>query len=156
MLRSHSRAQSLSIFAAWNSAAIFGALPYTPPNAVALYCQATSGGPWTPCVPGLGITSPINLFAGSTINGTAICLVNGTNCPASSSIPNAALTMTAATSDTATVTGATAGMHCTFSAADPISAAQITTLYISAVGTGTVTITHTAGASGGTVNILCP
>lgn len=41
---------SPTTWAAWSSAAAFGALSYTPP-AIALYCQASSGAPWTPCTP---------------------------------------------------------------------------------------------------------
>jgi len=42
------------VWSPWTSAAAFGALPYTPPSSVALYCQASAGAPWTPCAPGGG------------------------------------------------------------------------------------------------------
>lgn len=42
------------VWSPWTSAAAFGALAYTPPQSVALYCQATSTSPWTPCAPGGG------------------------------------------------------------------------------------------------------
>jgi len=66
------------------------------------------------------------------------------------------LTYTTATSDTATVTGATSSSHCTFSPTNATAAAATVVGYISAVTTNSVTITHVAtAASGGTVNILC-
>jgi hypothetical protein len=42
------------VWSPWTSAAAFGALPYTPSNSVALYCQASVGAPWTPCAPAGG------------------------------------------------------------------------------------------------------
>jgi hypothetical protein len=40
-------------FTAWTSAAGYGGLTFTPP-AIGLYCQASAGAAWTPCVPGGG------------------------------------------------------------------------------------------------------
>lgn len=56
-------------------AASFGSLAYTP-QAMALYCQASAGAPWTPCQfgsaynPGSGLTgvASIALVAGGTIS----------------------------------------------------------------------------------------
>lgn len=70
------------VWSPWTSAAAFGALAYTPPQSVALYCQASAAAPWTPCAPGGGggsgtvtsiaTTSPI---VGGTIttSGTISC-----------------------------------------------------------------------------------
>lgn len=65
------------------------------------------------------------------------------------------LTMTAGTSDAATVTGATASSNCLFSPTNATAATNIATTYISSVTTNSVTITHVTGASTGTLNIHC-
>lgn len=67
------------------------------------------------------------------------------------------LTMTTATSDVATVTGATSSSVCNFAPTNSTAAASSTVLaYISAVSANSVTISHAATvANGGTLNILC-
>jgi hypothetical protein len=63
---------------------------------------------------------------------------------------------TTATSDSFTVTGATASSHCVFSPTNSIAASSSVVGYVSSVGANTVTITHAATvASGGTINIIC-
>lgn len=65
-------------------------------------------------------------------------------------------TYTTGTSDTFTVTGATASSHCVFSPTNATAAAATVVGYVSAVTTNSVTITHVASsASGGTIDILC-
>lgn len=62
----------------WTSAAAFGALPYTPPTSVALYCQATSTSPWTPCAPGggggSGTVTSVTITGANGI-GTSGCVI---------------------------------------------------------------------------------
>lgn len=66
------------------------------------------------------------------------------------------LTYTTATSDTATVTGASASSNCTFAPTNAAAAATTVLGYISNTTTNAVTITHAATvANGGTVNIVC-
>lgn len=67
---------------------------------------------------------------------------------------SASLTTTAATSDAATVTGATSSSHCSLAAKNASAATNITTSYISATASNSVTVTHTA-TSGMTYDILC-
>ena len=65
----------------WSSAAGFGGLAYTP-QSIGLYCQASAGAAWTPCVPGSGgggtTTFPLTMnnsgagaASGTTFNGGA-------------------------------------------------------------------------------------
>lgn len=65
------------------------------------------------------------------------------------------LTMTSATTDAATVTGATASSKCGFTPTNATAATNIATTYISSVTTNSVTVTHVTGASGGTLNVSC-
>jgi hypothetical protein len=54
----------------WTSAAGFGQLTFTP-SPIALYCQATQGGAWTPCNPSGGGGSGITALTGDvTASGT--------------------------------------------------------------------------------------
>lgn len=65
-------------------------------------------------------------------------------------------TFTTAASDDVTVTGATASSHCVFSPTNVTASADLLADFVSATGTNTVTITHSATtASGGTVSVLC-
>jgi hypothetical protein len=64
--------------------------------------------------------------------------------------------MTTATSDVATVTGATSSSNCTFAPSNSVAALNFVGTYVSAVAANAVTITHVATAdSGGTLNIHC-
>lgn len=64
------------------------------------------------------------------------------------------LTTTAATSDALTITGLNSSSICTFSAANASAASNITSSFISAVATNSVTLTH-AAASGMIYNFTC-
>ena len=89
----------------------------------------------------------------ATFNSTGGLTDGGPAQPASVS---GSLTYTTATSDAATMTGATASSHCTFSPTNSTAAAATVLGYISTVTTNSVTITHVAtSANGGTVDIVC-
>jgi len=115
---------------------------------------------------GIGKNNPkVELDVNGTVNGTGLqqngaaasnhCLLgNGTiytdspNCVLTSQLPIAGSgTTTSATSDAFTITGVTGSSHCVFAAANARAAANITTSYISAVSSNTVTLSHTAAAS---------
>lgn len=66
----------------------------------------------------------------------------------------ASLTTTAATSDSVSITGVTASSHCTIGPTNASAATNVATTYISAKGSGSITVTHTATASM-TYDILC-
>jgi hypothetical protein len=95
--------------------------------------------------------------AGSTdLNGSGVpeahCLADGTGC----GYVRGTLSLTTATSDTASITGVTSSSVCTFSPTNATAAAATVIAYVSAVSTGSVTITHAATvANGGTLNIIC-
>jgi hypothetical protein len=103
------------------------------------------------------VSGSISAGAGSTdLNGSGVpeshCLADGTGC----GYVRGTLSLTAATSDTASITGVTSSSVCTFSPENATAAAATVIAYVSAVSTGSVTITHAATvASGGTLNIIC-
>jgi hypothetical protein len=90
------------------------------------------------------------------ILGTTVMSLSATGCTgiACGNVFSASLTTTAATSDAATVTGATSSSHCSLAAKNASAATNITTSYISATASNSVTVTHTA-TSGMTYDILC-
>jgi hypothetical protein len=87
----------------------------------------------------------------SPSGGTGNVTVN-----AATQVFKGSLTFTVATTDVATVTGATSSSHCTFSPTNLTAAADILADFISTKATNAITITHSATtASGGTLDILC-
>lgn len=86
------------------------------------------------------------------------CGTDGTLALTSQLTGKATLTTTTGTSDSATITWPDSGTHtatvCTFSATNSSGASNIATAYISAVGSNSVTLTHT-GTSGMTYSFLC-
>jgi hypothetical protein len=103
---------------------------------------ASSSGAVSQITAGTGITiSPSGGTGNVTINAN---IVKGSG------------TYTTASSDAITVTGATSSSHCVFSPTNVTASADLLADYVSAVGTNSVTITHSATtASGGTVNVIC-
>lgn len=66
------------------------------------------------------------------------------------------LSLTAATTDSATITGVTTSSKCTFSPTNSTAAAATVLAFVSSVSANTVVIGHAATvANGGTLNILC-
>ena len=66
------------------------------------------------------------------------------------------ITLTAATSDSASISGVTASSHCVFSPTNSTATGATILPYISAMSAGSVTITHAATVgNGATYNIVC-
>lgn len=59
------------------NAAAFGALPFVPQQKVAMYCQASAGAAWSPCLPGGGGT-PFDPASPGPIGGTTPDAITGT------------------------------------------------------------------------------
>jgi hypothetical protein len=94
-----------------------------------------------------------NFKAGDLQVGSVLpCLADGTGC----GYVRGNLSLTTATSDTASITGVTTSSACTFSPSNSTAAAATVIAYVSAVTTNSVMITHAATtANGGTLNIIC-
>lgn len=89
-----------------------------------------------------------------SVDMTAAAVVKVTSC--TGCVLTGTITYTTATSDNATVTGATASSHCWSFPTNATAAANTVVPYVSSVTTNTVTITHVVTtASGGTANVFC-
>ncbi len=95
--------------------------------------------------PGTGLTGTA---AGLSIGGNAATATTATN-----GVLVGSLTTTSATTDTVTITGLTASSHVCLMATNSAAAGMIAATYVSAKGTGSVTITHT-GTAGATFDII--
>lgn len=134
-----------------------------------VYSPSASGGSLSNPKLNLAVTQTGKLFAGANDqqNGTDTGVwidPTGTTAERTLTVPDASgtislaikgsLTTTTATSDAATVTGATASSHCNFSATNASGAANIATTYISTKAANTITLTH-ATTAGMTYDIVC-
>ena len=111
---------------------------------------------WNSAAKANGIAGYENVSAGTPGTWAAIPLGNASGVlnPAQAGVATGTGTYTTGTSDTFTVTGATAYSHCTFSPTNSTAAAALA--YISSTSGNSVTINHAASvASGGTVSIIC-
>jgi hypothetical protein len=122
--------------------------------------QAWSAGDveWNSAAKANGIAGYENVSAGTPGTWAAIPLGNASGIlnPAQAGVATGAGTYTTGTSDTFTVTGATAYSHCTFSPTNSTAAAAAVLAYISSTSSNSVTISHAASvASGGTVSLVC-
>jgi hypothetical protein len=103
----------------------------------------------------------VNLGAGSTVNGNAICLADGTGCPSLNNTIQSGILLTSAISDSVTISFSSAynAASCVFAptnstATTPTILPYLTSL--SSTGSVTVTINHAATVgTGATYNIVC-
>jgi hypothetical protein len=111
-----------------------------------------------PSIPGAGatlMTGPATSTSGDCVMFTgpmATLADSGAACGP----PSGTITLTAATSDSASISGVTASSHCVFSPTNLTATGAAILPYISAVSAGSVTITHAATVgNGATYNIVC-
>jgi hypothetical protein len=111
---------------------------------------------WFACVqdlasPGICVNTTSSTLSGVGAIGAGQLLATTAQLPLVGTV-----TLTAATSDAATVTGVTSAGHCWFAATNATAAANTVTPSIGTPTTNSVTITHVATtASGGTMNVFC-
>lgn len=100
------------------------------------------------------ITTNSTLIATTAAVTTALAAYTPT---ASLGLPvSGGLTLTTATTDTATIAGVTSSSHCVFSPTNATAAAITVLGFISSVSANTVVFSHAATvALGGTINIVC-
>lgn len=99
-----------------------------------------------------GLTCPATITPAGALNASSVS-VGGT---AVIPILRGTLSLTAATTDSATITGVTTSSICTFSPTNSTAAAATVLAFVSSVSANTVVIGHAATvANGGTLNILC-
>jgi hypothetical protein len=113
---------------------------------------------WNSAAKANGIAGYENVSAGTPGTWAAIPLGNASGIlnPAQAGVATGTGTYTTGTSDTFTVTGATAYSHCTFSPTNSTAAATAVLAYISSTNTDSITINHAASvAGGGKVSIVC-
>jgi hypothetical protein len=113
---------------------------------------------WNSSAQANGIAGYENVTAGTPGTWAAIPLGNASGMlnPSQAGVATGTGTYSRASSDTFTVTGATANSHCTFSPTNSTAAATAVLAYISSTSANSVTISHAASvAGGGTVSIIC-
>jgi hypothetical protein len=104
---------------------------------------------------------PVSMPTGSTVNSTNICLADGTGCPSLNNTIQGGIILTAATSDSTTLTYSSAynAASCVFSPSNSTATTLTILPYLtstSSTGSVTVTINHAATVgTGATYNIVC-